>query len=550
MRPPVTLVTLILLFVLAALPMAATFTLFYPDERHYFDGGFNMVRDGDWLIPKHADGTPRFEKPPLAYWAVGASYSLLGVHILSARLPFLLACAGTLWLTWSLARRLTGKLDRAMLAVVVLLAHVQFFLCAIRAMPDALLTFFITLSASGFIRLLILEEVTPAVFWMAYGGAAGAVLSKGLLGVGMVGFAWGFTLWTQRGPGSFKRLLHWPSLLVSLGLATGWFAYIWARYGNSSLDTFFDDQVTSNLHGHWWDPVIRMGEYALVLVANFLPWSLPALELLIRNRFRMPTLLPRRAQAFLLGWTALLVFGFPMGDNVSPRYLLPAAPLIAILLGDWLPSVATVRCGCSFRRILMFLLVILGMLALAGWFFVAQWSSAPFSPVLLFGGILGLLGLLGYLGLRQQARVAMVAVGLSMLLVWLIFFALSTPLYWRETAQQIAATLQRQPAKSPQSVLVVGERQLASRLRTVLGPDWFVAQVDGFGTAGTTNYHFVLAAKTLLVQLPPEADWQLQTVACLPLFPPPHELWEGIKSHRLPEIIQQHGKKFVLATKP
>ena len=56
---------LIFIFVLAVLPLAATFALQYPDERHYTDGAMQMLRDHDWLVPKTpTDGTtdwrPRF----------------------------------------------------------------------------------------------------------------------------------------------------------------------------------------------------------------------------------------------------------------------------------------------------------------------------------------------------------------------------------------------------------------------------------------------------------------------------------------------------------
>jgi len=503
---------LILVFVLAALPMAATFTLFYPDERHYLDGGLTMARDGDWLIPKHADGTPRFEK------------------------------------TWSLARRLTGSRERALLAAVVLLSQAQFYLCAVRSIPDAWLTFFITLSASGFIRLIVLEEGAPAVFWMAYGGAAGAVLSKGLLGAGVVGFAWGFTLWTRREPGLFKRLLHWPSLLVSAALSLSWFIYIWYRYGNSSLDTFFDDQVTSNLHGHWWDPAIRLGEYALVLVANFLPWSLPAIELLVRRRFRLSPQLPGRSQAFLLGWAALLMFGFPLGENVSPRYLLPAAPLMAILLADWLPDADTARCWFSPRRLLAVILVLLAALTLAGGYFVAQWPQAPFNPWLLFGAIMVLIAALGWL-VRRGHLPAIQGLGLSLLLAWLIFFAANTPLYWREIAHQIASALRDTPGSEPKTVLVVGQRQLASRLRTVLSRDWSVAQVDELNAAAVPDCHFLVGADLALRQLPPQPVWQYETVGFIPAFPSGGQFWQGLRSGQLPTVIEQAGKKISIAVR-
>jgi len=127
---------LVFIFALAALPFAATFTIPYPDERHYTDGAMAMLRDHDWLTPKTPEGLPRFNKPPLAYWATTASFALFGVSPLAARLPFLLAGCGTILLTWRLARKLTGSENIALLAALIVLSHVQFLLAAVRNIPD------------------------------------------------------------------------------------------------------------------------------------------------------------------------------------------------------------------------------------------------------------------------------------------------------------------------------------------------------------------------------------------------------------------------------
>ena len=137
----------ILIFALAALPFAATYALYYPDERHYTDGALEMMQGHGWLIPKNANGTPRFEKPPLTYWAIAASWMFFGVSALASKLPFLLASCGTLWLTHRIAKTLTGDSETALLAAMVLASQPQFFLCSLRSMPDTLLVFFITLSA-------------------------------------------------------------------------------------------------------------------------------------------------------------------------------------------------------------------------------------------------------------------------------------------------------------------------------------------------------------------------------------------------------------------
>ena len=83
---PVLPVTLALL--LALLPFAAYFVTFHPDERHYTDGALQMMQHGDYLTPRTADGTLRFNKPVATYWLVAAGYQALGVSPLAGRIPF------------------------------------------------------------------------------------------------------------------------------------------------------------------------------------------------------------------------------------------------------------------------------------------------------------------------------------------------------------------------------------------------------------------------------------------------------------------------------
>ena len=73
---------------------------------------------------------------------MAGSWLVFGINVLAARLPFLLAGCGTLWLTHRLARKLTGNERTALFAAVVLAAHPQFFLCSVRSIPDSLLVFF------------------------------------------------------------------------------------------------------------------------------------------------------------------------------------------------------------------------------------------------------------------------------------------------------------------------------------------------------------------------------------------------------------------------
>jgi len=539
---------LILIFALAALPFAATFVLYYPDERHYTDGALMMLKHGDWLVPQTDTGKARFQKPPLAYWSVAASYGMFGVSVFASRLPFLLAGCGTLWLTYRLARRLTSSVATASLAAVVLLSHPQFFLCSIRSMPDALLVLFITLSAYGFLRLIVLEEFATSAFWMAYGGAAGAVLSKGLLGAGIVVFAWAFAGWQVRDWRAVKKIIHLPSLAVTAILVGAWFGYIFWQQGALAIKVFLNDQVTGNLHGHWWFVAGRAPLFVLILALNFLPWSATAVEWFAREKSAATSCTPRPARQFILAWTVSLIAVFALGANVSLRYLLPATPLLAVLLADWLHCSESRRLFFSLSRVLK---IVLGMLVLAvvvEFFVYSQWPS----PVILFALICGwvLFGvvLLGLGALGRKSISTTEALGLALLLGWVVFFTAAMPIRMPDNARQIELTLRQDQASSRQPVLLVGDLKLASRVRVLLGKDWTVVQTNTLNLADVTHYARVLISEKQAGELV-NRGWTVQPAAVSFEAPPREELWEALKSRRLREILARHTQTICMATR-
>jgi 4-amino-4-deoxy-L-arabinose transferase-like glycosyltransferase len=538
---------LILIFALAALPFAATFAFYYPDERHYSDGALEMLKGRGWLIPKNADGTPRFEKPPLAYWAIAASCKFFGVNVMALRLPFLLASCGTLFLTFRLARKLTGNAETALLAAIILLSHPQFFLCSIRSLPDALLVFFITLSATGFLRLIAFEEFAASAFWAAYGGAAGAVLSKGLLGLLIVGFAWSFCILKNHDWRVLKKIIHPPIFIVAAILAASWFIYIFLKDGALAWRGLFGDQVSGNIHGHFWSPILRAPLFTLILFFNFLPWSVPAVEFLFRRKTLEPSPILPAAKNFMLGWTAILILGFALGANVSLRYLLPAAPLFAILIANALSRSEKFPLIFSVRRVLKITLVFLVLLDAAAFLILSQWPLPNFFAPAICLLFLAATVVLGFGAWREKFSAA-AALGTAILTGCLILFVAVMPVLLPDRAQQIAAALEQAQIGSPKTVMLVGSVQLASRVRVCLGKSWTVTQADKLNPADAKKFNAVLL---------PEADgflfanggWKIQAAAAGFAVPPRSELWQALKSRQLPEIFSRHAQTIILVTR-
>jgi 4-amino-4-deoxy-L-arabinose transferase-like glycosyltransferase len=125
------------------------------------------------------NGAPYVKKPPLLFWTVAASFRLLGESEFAARLPSVIAGAGTLLLLYLMAAPVIGELGGLLAAIMPL--GFYFFIarggreCA----TDAPLIFFSTFA------IYALTRAPQRRLWLTLSGAACglAILSKGLAGL-------------------------------------------------------------------------------------------------------------------------------------------------------------------------------------------------------------------------------------------------------------------------------------------------------------------------------------------------------------------------------
>ena len=145
-QPPGRLALFLFLGVLVlSTPQAALLPLLDRDEPRFAEASREMLQGGNYVVPTF-NGAPRYAKPPLIYWAQAASFAVLGENAFAARLPSLLATAGTAVLLLFWGTQLGG-------ISVGLIAGVSYAFCLQTmqqgrvATADALLIFFTTLAA-------------------------------------------------------------------------------------------------------------------------------------------------------------------------------------------------------------------------------------------------------------------------------------------------------------------------------------------------------------------------------------------------------------------
>ena len=319
-------------YLIVLTPFCATFLLFYPDERFYLDASLAMHRTGDLMVPRFDDGAPRLNKPVLTYWIMLASYHLFGVHLFAARLPFLLAGAGVLCLTYWLAALVAKQRRVAQLAVWIMLANPLFWLSCMRCLPDVLLALFALMAIYGYFGLREQRWRHPASAWLLFGGLGLAFGVKGLpalLLLGCIGLH--ALLWRREQRPAFTRSMMLP-LLAGMSIGIAGFAPILWNHANETVAEIWRDQFASRLAGRTWGILYRLPLLLLTLTALHLPWILPCLMERGRALVRIGPGTPWESCLALTG--SLWLIATVATENCSVRYLFPLFPWLAVFLAD------------------------------------------------------------------------------------------------------------------------------------------------------------------------------------------------------------------------
>ena len=386
----------ILILLLAFFLRAASLTLdrFHADEALY-SGWALRIRDGDpFLLDVPVD------KPPLYLFALAASFRTFGSSELAARLPNLAAGMLNLALLYALARRLYGP-RTARWATFVLACSPYSILFARTAFTDTTLvtwTLAALYAATGGRWLwagiamglalatkqhaVILYPLVFAVGWMALtysacGGSypEGIPVGQSTAGPGkakrwrvflsLLGFApilalvtwWDAQRWEIR-PGYWQQStlsyggLAWAAPAEWGGRLLEWLG--WARYlfGSPLLYATFGLGIVLLMLWNWGLLPARGGSYQRVSCGQSTassdraahPPDCPQNTLRYGPARAQNKILDTLLAAYLLAYILLhTVAGFSVWD----RYLLPLAPLVALLVGR---MVSIVIPECSYRE--------------------------------------------------------------------------------------------------------------------------------------------------------------------------------------------------------
>ncbi len=388
------------------------------DEIFYVQATEEMLEDGNWLSPTYF-GEDRFQKPILYYWLILLSYQVFGAGWVAARLVAAVFSAGTVAVTWLIAKELFDR-PTAWLSALILSTTPLFFRHARTAVPDGPLTFFIVFAIYAVMRFTR-EDGRQAWGWVFFISCALGFMIKGfaaLLIPCLVLIA--YCLLT--GQASRLKRINFPvGILIFLAIVLPWFVYMLKIHGSTYADFMLvhetKDRITPPGKGLLlWRYLCALGRnvrfYAWNLFQYFAPWSVFVFAAVPWGVARWV-----RERDISDGWRWMLVwFGVVYGFFtcvyvVINHYLLalavPSAVMVSALLlrMDRFPRWAALGTKVYFTGLIVFSAlclifmkvflagshVLTGALILAVWSVLAvrAWKDPrPFVPPLIAGLII------------------------------------------------------------------------------------------------------------------------------------------------------------------
>ncbi len=296
------------------------------DYLRYAEVAREMIRSGDWIVPRY-NGAVYLDKPPLLLWLIALPSSLYGsVTPFLARLPSVLAAWIGVLVLFLWGKRMYGTVRAGMISAGILLSCYQYFSQARSAKTDMLLCLFILLAFyffylgyEGTQRRRILFFLS-SFFFMGMGvltkGPFGFLIPFPILALFLIKekkarmlvsgeFILGYTV-------LLLVTLPWPLLFVQRFGLEECIALVRATHPLSRQAPFYF--------------------YFIEIWGQFFPWSL-LLPVLGFYAWRERWKIWHSEESLCLIWFVLLFLLLTVFQVRVSRYLLPALPPLALMLG-------------------------------------------------------------------------------------------------------------------------------------------------------------------------------------------------------------------------
>lgn len=478
------------LFLLYSAPSSLDYLFYFPDEKYYTDAALQMMDKNDWVTPYKADGTPRFLKPIVTYWILLGSYNTLGVHPFSSRLLFWLAGAFLIFIVYRMTLSLLRDKKSALLAGFITAANPLVLMGAGRSIPDILLVLFLTLSAWGFLEILIKERPHNNFYWIAYLGAAFAFETKGLPAAAFAGISILFLLFNPWKPKKLKQLIHLPAIVTAIVVALSWFVIMYFKHGTEYLHSFFADQVGYRVSSK----TAQVVKNTFLGIVNLLAFSMPWIIIIISRPSRLKKYITGASaeKKALFGFIALWVIAvIAMSGAVFKfydRYLLPVIPLISLFF-----AIVILQTDTYYKKPALKILLALNMLILILNILYAVFIDQ--SIFLIAGTITGIIIFIILVQVIEKFAIPGIALSNAILLLWFNVHVLLFALLMPHPGNQLVETIKDEQKTKKETVYVYGNIRMASAIRIYSNHELNVVSMDTLFVLPNESEHLLVFNK-------------------------------------------------------
>jgi len=295
-----------------------------------------MIRSGEWVVP-HSNGEIFIDKPPLLFLLIAFPSSLYGsVTPLIARLPSAFAAWIVILVLFLWAQKVYGTTHSGLIAAGVLLSSYQYFSQARLAKTDMLLLLFVILSLYFF--YLGQGEMRKgrrfAFYGLSFFSMGLGTLTKGPFGFLVPLLVISIFLVKEK---QWKMLFS-KEFLFGYGVLAltvlPWVILFIGRVGWEECITLIKGNKILSRHAPIYFYFIRIW-------GEIFPWSV-LLPFLFFHIWRQKTKIWNSWESFFLIWFVVLFVALTLFKFRTSRYLLPALPPLAFMVGGmWKKKVTT-----------------------------------------------------------------------------------------------------------------------------------------------------------------------------------------------------------------
>ncbi|MDD4108200.1 MAG: glycosyltransferase family 39 protein [Prolixibacteraceae bacterium] len=474
-------------FLILSAPFALEYIFYFPDEKYYNDSALQMIERGDYLTPYQADGNERFLKPIVTYWTLIGSFKLLGVSKLSSRLFFWLAGALLIAITFLMVKAISKQHKTALLAAAITAANPLVLMSSGRSIPDILLTLFLTITAYGFMRIMLDEKPRKAFYFMAYLGAAMAFETKGLPAAAFTGVSILYILvnpWCRRKTG---HLISPGIIMISLIVALSWFLIMYLEHGPGFLSSFFDDQMGGRLASKITLALKNITLGIINLIAFTIPWILITISSprKLKRYIKEADNGTKAIMGFIAVWTLMIILMSGAVFKFYDRYLLPVIPLTALFFALVITNAETKFQG-NFLRIFITLNIAIFSLNL--------FSSVFLLPdkILITGTIFTAILLFVWYGGYMKNLSTGISLSAFILLLCFNSVIMLYPFLKPNMGEQLVSALKSEDISVSDKVYVYGNIRTASNIRIQSHNIYDVISMDTIYIMPEKSKHFIV----------------------------------------------------------